>query len=93
MTKCFAFAIGGMSDPFMHPIQAKKVKDFLKELDGLLGIHLFDRYHTFLVFDTLNNAKVARNRFRAEGNQTGSNIMNAELSDDKQTLNIIDKAD
>lgn len=88
MTECFAFAIGGLPNPILHPKQADAMSKFLKGLDGFIGMHLYDRYHTFLVFDTLNHAKVARNRFTATGNRAGNHIMAATISDDQQTLTI-----
>lgn len=93
MIKCFVVVTGGLPHPVLHARKAKAVLKFLKELDGLIAIHIFDRYHTFLCFGTLNQAKVARNRIRAEGNPAGNNIMSAEISDDRQTLNVLDRAD
>ena len=93
MRKCFGFAVGGMPDPVFHPRQAKKVAEFLKKQDGFIGLHLYDRWHTLLFFETLNSAKIARNRLKAEGNQTGSNIMNVELSDDGMNATVKDVAE
>lgn len=94
MTECYAFAIGGMPNPLAHPLRAKKTAEWLaKNMDGLIGVHLYDRYHTFLIFGTLNEAKIARNRIVAEGNDAGTHIMRAELSEDKQTLNVKEPAD
>ena len=88
MTECYAFGIGGMPNPILHPRQAKQVSDFLNSLDGMLGIHLVDRYHTLLAFETLNQAKIARNRIKAEGNPVGDHIMNAEISEDRQMITV-----
>ena len=88
MTECYAFGIGGMPNPILHPRQAKQVSDFLNSLDGMLGIHLVDRYHTLLAFETLNQAKIARNRIKAEGNPVGDHIMTAEISEDRQTITV-----
>lgn len=88
MKECYVFGIGGLPDPLLHPIQAKKVSDFLKKLDGLAGLHLADRYHTLLAFETLNQAKIARNKIKAEGNPVGNHIMTAEISEDRQTITV-----
>ena len=60
----------------------------MNSLDGMLGIHLVDRYHTLLAFETLNQAKIARNRIKAEGNPVGDHIMNAEISEDRQMITV-----
>ena len=88
MTECYAFGIGGLPNPMLHPKQARQVSDFLNSLDGILGIHMVDKYHTLLAFDTLNQAKIARNKIASEGNFTGNNIMHAELSDDSKKITV-----
>lgn len=94
MTKCFAFAVGGMPDPVIHPLRAKRIYQYLKsEMDGMVGMHIFDRHHTFLIFGTLNEAKRGRNRFRMTGNSAGDNIMECVLSEDGQTLTVVKKAE
>lgn len=94
MIKCYVFAVGGLPDPILHPKQARKVMEFFQGLKGLTGIHLYDRYHTLLVFETLNQAKIARSRIYYEkGNAVGKNILEAELTDDKQHLTVMKKAE
>lgn len=88
MTECYAFSIGGLPNLILHPKQARQVSDFLNSLDGILGIHMVDRYHTLLAFETLNQAKIARNRIKAEGNPVGDHIMNAEISEDRQMITV-----
>lgn len=39
----------------------KQTIDYIKSLDGFIGIHPIDIWHTLLIFDTLNNAKAAHN--------------------------------
>lgn len=91
--KCYAFAIGGLPDPLLHPIQARKVRDFIVSLEGLAGMHLYDRYHTLLAFETMNQAKRARNRIRDAGNPVGNHIMNTEISEDRKMMTVLGPAD
>lgn len=92
----YAFAIGQLPDPLLHPIRARKTADFFKTLPGFIGLHIVSdprRNATLLVFDTLNNAKIARNRIGATGNSTAKHIMRAKLENDGQTITILDVAD
>ncbi len=91
--KCFVFAIGGLPDPIFQRRHAKKVADFLTNLDGFVGIHILDRWLTMICFETYNDAVRARNKIKAEGNSVADHIMNAEISDDKQNLTVLDPAD
>ena len=94
MIECYAFAIGGMPDPIMHPIRAKRTAAWLMDVaEGLIGLHPCDRYHTLLVFKTLNDAKVSRNRIVAAGNEAGTHIMRSTFDDETGTLNVIESAD
>lgn len=43
----------------------------VKECDGFIGVHPVDLWHTLLVFDTLNNAKAARNILKSKGMPLG----------------------
>lgn len=89
---CYAFAVGGMPDPVRHPIEARKVKRFMDGLEGLIGVNLHSRYQTLLIFETLNQAKIARNQLGAAGNHTGRNIMKCEIQHD-DTLYVQEVAD
>lgn len=57
------FALGaGRIAPMIGKIKAqKKAMKFICGLDGFIGIHPVDTWHTLLIFDTLNHAKAARN--------------------------------
>lgn len=48
--------------------------EFIKKLDGFLGIHPLDVWHTILIFDTLNNAKMAKNQLKANNCPCGEVI-------------------
>lgn len=93
MIKCYVFAIGGLPNPLLHPKQARRVSNFLNQLGGLMGLHVYDKYHTLLAFETYNQAVIARNRVRAEGNTVANHIMHAEMSEDKQTLKVLGPAE
>lgn len=58
-----AFALGTGS---IFPIMGKKkimekAMNYIKKLDGFLCVYIVDFWHTLLIFDSLNNAKAARN--------------------------------
>lgn len=92
--KCYAFAVGGMPDPLLHPLRAKRIYQYLRsEMEGLVGMHIHDRHHTLLVFGALNDAKRARNKFIATGNHAGDKIMECELSDDGKNLTVVRNAE
>lgn len=89
---CYAFATGGLPHPARHPIKAWKTNRYLDELEGLIGVHLHTRYQTLLIFETLNEAKIARNRIEAMGNAVGRDIMKCEIRND-DTLFVQEVAD
>ena len=79
----YTITTGALPDPIFHRKQAKKVAEFFKGLDGLYGIspvpHPKGGTATLIAFDTLNNAKAARNLLRHEGNSVGKYIMKARV--------------
>ncbi len=95
MKKAFAFAMPNL--PMPTPWNRKKlnkVLELLKGLDGLIAITPYYPKGTLLFFETINQAKIARNRIEAAGpNQCGIHIMNAEIADDGQSVNITGKAE
>ncbi len=93
MKNVFAMAIPNLPDPVFHRRAAKRVAKFLKALDGLVAITPHYPQGTLLFFETLNAAKVARNRFEAEGNACSAHIMHAEIGDDMKSVMITDVAD
>ena len=48
---------------------------YIKKLDGFVGVHPVDLWHTLLLFDTDNNAKGGRNLLRAHGVQCSTYIV------------------
>lgn len=63
----FTFGTGRIVPKFGMHKQMKAGMDLVKKQDGFLGIHPIDLWHTLLIFDTLNNAKGARNNLKAKG--------------------------
>ena len=88
--KVYTFSIGML--PIWSFKEMKKIADELKTMDGFIGVHPFVHpktgQATILVFDSYNNAIGGRNILKYHGNYVGENIIEAKLSDDKQTLTI-----
>lgn len=66
-----AFALGagriypvGMSRKMRRAM--KEAVEYISKLDGFIGFHPVDIWHTMLIFDTMNNAKGARNLLKAK---------------------------
>ncbi len=78
--KVYVFGIGLGTDPLWNPVKAKKEVEAMAEIlngcEGLMGVHPIWP-NTLAAFDSLNNAKIARNRMEAAGRPCGKNIMNA----------------
>lgn len=59
------YALGaGRIAPVLSPKKRKAQKEavnYIGKLDGFAGVHCVDKWHTLLLFDTLNHAKAARN--------------------------------
>lgn len=53
----------------------KEALEYIKKLDGFVGVHPVDLWHTLLLFDTENNAKRARNLLRAKDVQCANYIV------------------
>lgn len=48
--------------------------EYIKTLDGFVGVHPVDLWHTILLFDSENNAKGGRNLLRSKGIQCANYI-------------------
>lgn len=55
---------------------------FISGLEGLVAVHPHYPNGTLLLFDSLNNAKGARNLMEAKGIQTGRNICRGCINGD-----------
>lgn len=70
---CFAIGAGKVwSIKRKERKQIEKAIDYIKSLDGFLGIHPVSMTKTLLIFDTLNNAKGALNMMTHKGIQCGN---------------------
>lgn len=75
-----AFAVGAgrvMPLPFADRKTKRAMKDAIKYingLDGFLGFHPFDDWHTMIVFDELNHAKQGYNLMKSKGIELGQII-------------------
>lgn len=49
--------------------------EYIKTLDGFVGVHPVDLWHTLLLFDSENNAKGGRNLLRSKGIQCANYIV------------------
>lgn len=49
----------------------KEAMEYIISLEGFVGFHPVDLWHTMLLFETLNNAKGARNNLKAKGISVG----------------------
>lgn len=63
----FALGVGRLIPKLGKRKQMKAAMDWIKQSEGFLGIHPIDVWHNLLIYDTLNNAKGARNILRAYG--------------------------
>lgn len=49
--------------------------EYIKKLNGFVGVHPVDLWHNLLLFDSENNAKGGRNLLRAQGVQCSTYIV------------------
>lgn len=76
--KAYTVAVGNV-DPFNK--RSVAAVEYIKTLPGLIGVHPHYPDGTLILFDTENNAKIARNMMNAKGIQTGRNICEVEIDD------------
>ena len=94
--RVYAFEIGDAPNPLWNPVKAMKeaavIAEILKGCEGLMDVRP-EWPRTVAAFDTLNNAKVARNRMEAAGRPCGKNIMNARWYRARGEIVVKDKAE
>ena len=76
--KVYTVAVGNVN-PLSR--RSRKAVKFISKLKGLVGVHPHYPDGTLILFDTENNAKIARNEMNAVGIVTGSNICEVEIDD------------
>jgi len=93
MIKCYAITIPNLPDPILMQEEAQNVARFLKTLIGFIGFFPHFPEGTILLFETIDDARMARARFTEMGNPCGDYIINAELTNDKGTVTMRDIAE
>lgn len=76
-TICFAIGVGRMVPELGNKKEARACKEaieFIKTLDGFLGVTPLEISKNLLLFDTLNNAKGAKNMMTFKGIIAGNII-------------------
>lgn len=74
--KAYTVAVGNF-----NPLKkrSRKAVEFIKTLDGLIGVHPCYPRGTLILFDSENNAKIAKNLMESKGIQTGTYICECEV--------------
>ena len=72
----------GCGRMILLPTDKKKLRkemeealEYIKKLDGFVGVHPVDLWHTLLLFDSFNNAKGGRNLLRFKGIECATYIV------------------
>lgn len=85
MEKKYVWSVAtGCANPFSR--KSREAVDFIKTLDGFVGVHPAHPNGTLWFFDSKNNAKGARNLMEAQGILTGRNICRGWI--DGETLHM-----
>ena len=75
-TKCYCIGTGSV-DPFKNA--SREAAEFIKSQEGFLGVHIIPDKRILWVFDTLNNAKRAKNNIESKGIHCGKGIGEIEV--------------
>lgn len=76
--KLWTIATGGV-DPFKK--ESRQAVEYISRLHGFVGVHMVDLYHMLWLFDSENNAKVARNKMEGKGIVCGTNICDVHVDE------------
>lgn len=71
----FSVGSGRIVPKFGMRKKMKQAFDFIKNLDGFVGIHPVDLWHTLIVFDTRSNAICGRNLMLHKGIPVGDYVV------------------
>lgn len=55
--------------------QQRKAIEYIKDLEGFIGIHPVTTWNTLILFDSLNHAKQGKNLMKSKGIKTGKHIV------------------
>lgn len=69
---CFGLGSGRVAPIIGKRKEQKKAMDVISKQEGFLGIHPVDLWHTLLVYDTQNNALMAKNELKSLGVPVGN---------------------
>lgn len=92
--RVFSFTVECL--PMPTPVNRKEMDtlgELIRSLDGLVAVSPYCPFGDIFLFETLNDAKRARNAFRQHGRQCAKYIMNAEIADDNSNVTICDVAE
>lgn len=90
MAEIKVYAVGtGNVDPLKR--KSRQAVKYCSKLNGLVGVHPHYPDGTLWLFDTENNAKIAKNKMESRGILTGRNI--CEVFIDEKYLKEKDNAD
>lgn len=70
----FAVGVGRVVPRIGVRKKMKETMDWIKTLDGFIGLYLIDKWHTLLIFETLNDAKAAHNQIKLKGIYAGNSV-------------------
>lgn len=84
---CWTVAVGNFV-PFLK--KSRLAIEFIKTLDGFVGVHPCPPRGTLILFRTESDAKIARNLMEAKGIVCGKNI--CECYVDKKYVEVPDNA-
>ena len=70
----FAVGAGRIAPKIGKKKAMGEAMNYIKSLDGFIGVYPVDLWHTLLIFDSLNNAKGARNGMKIKGIGVGNVI-------------------
>ena len=75
--KGYTVAIGNL--PIAPNMEIKRFMDYVRGLDGFIGVHPHYPNGTLLIFKSYNQAKRARNLIKNYGVKTGKNICEVDI--------------
>ena len=72
---CFAIGAGRIIPMLGMKKRMDEALEYIKNLEGFCGVNPVDLWHTLIIFDSLNNAKGAKNQMKAKGIPAGNYIV------------------
>lgn len=69
---CFGLGAGRIAPMIGKRKEQKKAMEIINKQEGFIGVHPVDLWHTLLVYDTPNNALMAKNELKNLGVPVGN---------------------